>query len=666
MQLTDIYPSYKLKMQAKSKRKTHLFLSTILIFSFLFFSISVYGQTLTGLRNSFKSFNALPTDSVQISVCNQLAVRYLYNNPDSSLFFAKIALQAAKKLHLNRESVIAYNHIARTNYVTGSYFESLSYADSAQTISKKYEFKPELAVAINTRGLIYLGQDRLNESIPEFTKALLLNRQLKDSAKIAANYFNIGLAYDELRQLDSAFLNLNKALLLAKQCRDGHLQQMSLNRTGEIYYHARNYKQALYYYHSALGFADYQDDWEKGFAYSGIAQALYELKSYQQGLEYATKSFVLMKKLKADWDTERAANILSKCYAALKNYQKAYEYQTIARTYGDRILNEKKEKEINYLHLQDKKAENADLIRENEKSKQVIRNNRIVISLTVLFSLLLVSVLFFLRRNIIRKNALNRELNNRNDEIRIQKEEIQMQREELLSLNKTKDRILSVIGHDLRSPFASVRQAIELIRSGDLSEEVQKVIFEDFQRQIVLVSELIDNLLRWASSQQNGAKLTLEKICLTETTEKILALYKPAFNQKRLTVIHHNQENISIDADNNHVRIILQNIISNAIKFTPQNGTITVFYTRENDLASIHIRDNGTGMSEKKLGALFKSSGAAITERGTDMEPGTGLGLLLIKQFVKENHGYIEVKSEKDKGSEFIVYFKLSSLTANL
>jgi signal transduction histidine kinase len=660
MQLVIIYPSYQLNKQIKTKRTSHLFLLISLIVSFLFFSVPAYSQTLSELRNSFKSFQGWPTDSLQVSVCNRLAEKYLYNNSDSSIFFGKIASQAAKKLRLNRESAIAYNHIAKTYYVSGSYFESLSYADSAQTISKKYGFKPELAVSINTRGLIYLGQERLKESIPEFTKALVLNRSLKDSAKIAANYFNIGLAYDELRQLDRAFLNLNKALLVAKQCKDGHLHQMSLNRIGEIHYHARNYKQALYFYRSALGFVDYQDNWEKGFAYSGIAQALYELKRYPQARDYAIKSFVLMKELKADWDTERAANILSKCYAALKNYQKAYEYQTLARTYGDRILNEKKEKEINYLHLQDKKSENADLLRENEKSRQVIRNNRIVISLTALFSLLLIAALFFLRRNIVRKNALNIELKHRNDEVQIQKEEIQMQREELVSLNKTKDRILSVIGHDLRSPFASVRQMLELIRSGDLSEEDQEVLFEDFQRQIVLVSELIDNLLLWASSQQNGATIKFDNISLTEAADKILALYKTAFEQKKLTVIHLNPEDISIEADENHVRMILQNIISNAIKFTPRYGTVSLFYTRENNFAAIHIKDNGKGMSEKKLGALFKSSGAAITERGTDMEPGTGLGLLLIKQFVEENKGRIEATSEKDKGSEFVVYFKES------
>ncbi|TDE15603.1 tetratricopeptide repeat-containing sensor histidine kinase [Dyadobacter psychrotolerans] len=644
-------------------------LNPLLLFTILFLiqilSPTAHSQTSADLLNDFKSFKGIPTDSLQVSVSNRLADKYIYNHPDSSILFGKTALHAAKKMHLTRETAKAYNNIARTHYVSGSYFESLTYADSALNTGKKYDFKPEVATAINTRGVIYLGQNRLNEAIPEFSKALLLNEALKDSAKIAANYFNIGLAYDELGQFENAFLNLKKALLVSKLCKDGHLNQMSLNRIGEIHYHSKNYQQALRYYRAALDFKAYQDNWEKGFAYSGMAQTLYEMKQHQQALEYATKSFVLMKEVNADWDTERAANILSKCYAALENYQKAYEYQSIARAYGDSILNEKKEQEINYLHLQDKKAENLALLRENENSRQVIRNNRIVISITVLFSLLLLAALFLLRRNINRKNALNTELKHRNDEIQIQKEEIQAQREELISINKTKDRVLSVIGHDLRSPFASVRQVLDLIRSGDLDEHEQEMLFDDFQKQITLVSELIDGLLAWASSQQSGGAVNYEKISLTDTTEKILSLYKPAFDQKKQQVEHTKNENIFIEADENHVRIILQNIVSNAIKFTPQQGTVSLFYTKENDFVAIHIKDDGLGMSKKKLAELFNTSGVAISENGTDMEPGTGLGLLLIKQFVEENKGHIEVKSEIDKGSEFIVYFKASQTTAS-
>jgi signal transduction histidine kinase len=640
------------------KRTFSLLLFIAVTLSINIFSNAVYGQDLSALILRFNQFKGRPTDSTQVSVCNKLAEKFLYNNPDSSILFGKIALLAAKKLHLSMEKARAYNLIAKTYYVAGSYFESLSYTDSALTLARERDFKSEIAISINTRGLIYLGQNRFAEAIPEFSKALQMNEELKDSARIAANYFNIGLSYDEFHQFEKAFSNLEKALFIAKQCKDGHLNQMCLNRLGETYYHTKNYKKALYYFRAALGFAAYQDKWEEGFAYSGIAQVLYEMKHYPEALDYARKSFALMKKLHADWDTERAAHILSKCYAALKNYQKAYEYATLAQAYGDSIMNEKKEQEINFLHLQDKKAENLELLTENEHSRQVIRNNRIVISLTTLFSLLLLAAFFFLRRNIIRINVLNQKLKHRNTEIEQQKEEIQKQREELVSINITKDRVLSVIGHDLRSPFASVRQALELLKSGVLDKGDQEMLFENFHSQIGLVSELIDNLLAWASSQQSGQTIRYKKVNLTEATQKVISLYKYSFQQKKQHILCTFENDVFIEADENHVKIILQNILSNAIKFTPQNGTIKVFYTQENDFVAIHIQDNGMGMSGEKLAALFKSSGVEINEKGTEKEPGTGLGLLLIKQFVKENKGRIEVKSEKGKGSEFIVYFK--------
>jgi len=509
-------------MPLNTTRNYSPLLLCLIILSVPLISVTGYCHTLP---ESVKEFNRTPQDSFQVSLSNKLAEQYMYNDPDSSILFGKVALQAAKKHSINRETARAYNNIAKTYYVSGSYFESLSYSDSALALSKEHDFRSELAIAINTRGLIYLGQNRLTEAIPEFSRALLLNAQLKDSARIAANYFNIGLAYDELSRPTAAFSNLKKALHIAKQCKDGHLIQMSLNRIGEAYYHTKNYNQALFYFNSALGFTGYQDNWEKGFAYSGIAQTLYEMKRYEEALENATRSFALMKKLNAAWDTERAASILSKCYAAIQNYKEAYKYQTIARAYGDSILNEKKEQEINYLHLQEKKAENMELMRENGQSRQVIKNNRIVISLSVLFSLLLIAALDLLRRNIRRKNNLNRQLKQSNDEIGQQKEKIQEQREELIAINNTKDRVLSVIGHDLRSPFASIRYALDMIRNGELDEHDQDMLFKDFHQQISLVSELIDNLLAWASSQQNGLQVKYGTINLPEITEKALSLY---------------------------------------------------------------------------------------------------------------------------------------------
>jgi signal transduction histidine kinase/Tfp pilus assembly protein PilF len=622
------------------------------------FSYSAHSQSTKSLLPEFKKFNGIPADSNQIALTNALAEGYLYNIPDSTLVFGSISLQFAKTLDIKSEQAKAYNIIAKAHYITGSFFESLSYADSAMMLSKEIGFRAGMAQSINTRGLIYLGQERMIDAIPEFKKALAINSQLKDSARIAANYFNIGLCHDNLSEFEPAFANLKKAMQIAEACKDGHLGQMSLNRIAETHYHAGQYDQALSYFNSALVFPDYQDNWEKGFAYSGLAQTLYEMKRYQEALGHAQKSFEITTQLKAKWDIERAVRILSKCHAALGDYQQAYHYHSLGSVYRDSLINEKKEKEINYLHLREKRAENLELAEENHMSKESVKNNRIITLLTAAFSLSLIVLLFLLRRNINRKIFINKKLQQSNREIQQQKEEILAQQKDLVSLNITKDRILSVISHDLRSPVASILQALELIQSGDLDAETQAYFLKDFHRQISLVSELINDLLMWANSQHTDVKARYRKVNLTETSAAVLALYTPAIQQKQQHLTHECQDPVYIEADVDRVKIILRNIISNAIKFTPNGGEIRLFYTNENGFSAIHIQDSGRGMSEKKLSEIFKKSGRTISENGTNNEPGTGLGLLLIKQFIEENMGHIEVQSQEGKGCKFTIYFK--------
>ncbi|WP_238381709.1 sensor histidine kinase [Mucilaginibacter pedocola] len=155
-----------------------------------------------------------------------------------------------------------------------------------------------------------------------------------------------------------------------------------------------------------------------------------------------------------------------------------------------------------------------------------------------------------------------------------------------------------------------------------------------------------------------GLKLSFEKIDLTEAVAEVVSVFAYFSKNKDQQINHLPAGPVFIQADLSHVRIILQNIIGNAIKFTQHNGTIDVFYTEASGLYAVHIKDNGVGMSEEKLSKLFKVSGKAISEQGTDKEAGTGLGLMLIKQFTEENGGHMEVRSVEGKGSEFIIYFK--------
>lgn len=627
-------------------------------------SISLYaeGQTpaaalLAQLKNA-RAKTGFSRDTNSVVLLNTLAEKYFYNNPDSALLFAKEALKLSKSQQFDKGAATAQNNIARAYYIQGSYFPSLSASDEAMAISQKIGYKKGIGASYNNKGLIYLAQDRMYDAISEFEKSLSFGEMLKDSTRIASNNFNIGSCYDEIKQFDKAFVHLKKSMAIAEKVKDWHIIQMILNRMGETYYHSGNYPQALKYYKLALNYKPYQDNWEKGFAYSGQGQTYYAMGRYQEAVIHTEKGLALSLSLKAGWDIQRAYNILAQSYAATGDYKNAYTSEVNAKRYADSLFTEAKEKEINYRHLQEKKAENLKLVKENQISKQSINLNRLLIALVSLFALSLVIILFVIMRSSEHKSALNKELLASNAAIAMQKEEITSQREALVAVNETKDQVFSVIGHDLRSPFASILQALELIRYGDLDEEEQHTVFEDFYKQVTLVTGMINNLLVWANSQQMGGKLSLEEIDLIAMMNEVLSVFGFFSKNKNQQVSHTSNRPIRIQADPSHVRIILQNVVGNAIKFTPQNGLIEVFYTETPGMHALHIKDNGVGMSAGKLDKLFKVTGKAISEQGTDKEAGTGLGLMLIKQFTEENGGHMEVNSQPNLGSEFIIYFK--------
>lgn len=614
--------------------------------------------SLLSQLKSARANTGYATDTNSVVLLNSVAEKCFYNNPDSALLLAKEALKLSKTQQFEKGAAAAQNNIARAYYILGSYFPSLSASDEAMAISQKIGYKKGIGASYNNKGLIYLAQDRVHDAITEFEKSLTYAELLKDSIRIASNNFNIGLCYDEIKQFDKAFIYLKKGMAIAEKVKDWHINQMIFNRMGETYYHSGNYPQALKYYSLALNYKLYQDNWEKGFAYSGLGQTCYAMGRYREAVANTEKGLALSLSLKAGWDVQRAYNILAKSYAATGDYKNAFTSEVNSKRYADSLFTEAKEIEINYRHLQEKKAENLKLVKENQISKQSINLNRLLIALVSLFALSLVIILFVIIRSSEHKSALNRELMASNAAIALQKEEISRQSEALVAINQTKDQVFSVIGHDLRSPFASILQALELIRYGDLDEEEQHSVFEDFYKQVTLVTGMINNLLIWANSQQMGGKLSLEEIDLVAMVNEVLSVFGFFSKNKNQQVFHAATDDIRIQADPSHVRIILQNVVGNAIKFTPQNGIIEVFYTEAPGMHAVHIKDNGVGMSAEKLNKLFKVTGRAISEKGTDKEAGTGLGLMLIKQFTEENGGHMEVNSQPNLGSEFIIYFK--------
>ncbi|MFP4065094.1 MAG: response regulator [Bacteroidales bacterium] len=240
------------------------------------------------------------------------------------------------------------------------------------------------------------------------------------------------------------------------------------------------------------------------------------------------------------------------------------------------------------------------------------------------------------------------------------KRQVREQAEEIRKINLTKDRLYSVIAHDIKSPFSNISMLISSLAEGYLeagTEEYDEIL-QSINSSTQETYRLLENLLQWTRSQTGDLHQSPEPLNLGEIIESTCRLLHPQANKKQVNLECHGDKTLIIKADRNMMQSILHNLISNAIKFTKEGGRVSVSTHREESQAVIRVKDNGVGIPKENLQKLFQDKGQ-LTTRGTSDEKGSGLGLLLVKNFVQKNNGSIEAESVVDEGSTFTVKFPL-------
>ncbi|TLP70680.1 PAS domain S-box protein [Maribacter sp. ACAM166] len=234
---------------------------------------------------------------------------------------------------------------------------------------------------------------------------------------------------------------------------------------------------------------------------------------------------------------------------------------------------------------------------------------------------------------------------------------------QLRELNATKDKFFSIIAHDLRSPFNSILGFSEL-----LIEHVKKYDDEEIEKYLGIINSstqstlvLLDNLLNWANSQTGQVNFKPETVVLSSIIQPIFELLNSSAKNKSLALNYVQSEEIEVFADLNMIKTVLRNLISNAIKFTTSKGKINVYPVQYDKFVEIAVSDNGVGMNEETQNKLFNLE-TNKTTLGTAKEKGSGLGLILCKEFVEKHGGKIWVESELGKGSKFKFTLPLNKL----
>ncbi len=236
-------------------------------------------------------------------------------------------------------------------------------------------------------------------------------------------------------------------------------------------------------------------------------------------------------------------------------------------------------------------------------------------------------------------------------EVQLRTNKIQQQNLQLEEVNNVKDKLFSVVSHDIKGPLSSLHLALTLAKSGALSSEEFQELSAGLEVRLTQTSEFIDNLLQWAKLQMRGETFEPDRLDLCELARESVRLLDPECKQKGITLRNNLEGTLDAFADLNMMRSVLRNLLTNAIKFTKPDGAITINAYRVDNRIIISVSDTGVGIPSSNRTRLFTLT--SITTAGTHQEKGTGLGLILCKEFVEKNGGKIWFETEEGVGTTF-------------
>lgn len=636
-------------------------------------------------------------DSFRVMYMADLAQYSIYYNTVEAADYANRALDLADSLDSDFLRIYGLQAYANTLTVQGLYMQSLDLNKKAYAI-KEIENLPEYkGLIINNLGDCYMELDDYENAYKYFQEALKFSRKEEDSLLEAISMFNVGRVYKIQSNYTKALEYIYSSKLLSEKIGDtegaaysdyelgiiSHLQgesEQAINflkasieisdslgiqelqaqaiiEIADIKEEQNDLIEAIQYYYQALNINE-QFGNQKGIAEANLGLGKLQIK--MKSLESASSSLhqgLAISKALEDKDLEaKYYEALSMLYETKGQLKISLDYYRTFKNKSDSVFSKENNMQVALMETQfDSEKKDKEIAQFKEsKARQDVVLEREKLENTLLFGgfIFVLVVSIFLTFNIRNKKKINNQL-------REQKDEIQQKNKQLGKLNRVKDKFFSIISHDLKAPFQSLSGVLELMSMNALSDKEIKSLFKDLKIKFDGTNDLLENLLNWAKMQMKETSYEPNTLKLQEAINNELQVIQ-GFKAKNIELENKVDSLNKVYADINMLRLVVRNLVNNAIKFTNQKGKIEILSEDMGDFVCISVKDNGVGISKENLSKIFNTE-KTFTTPGTELEKGTGLGLSLCKEFVEMNGGKIWVESKEGNGSTFKFTLKKAS-----
>lgn len=624
------------------------------IFSPVLLMMMIYSASYAQKGNA----KTIPADTnslrIYIDKLNKDADELYVRCPDSARKTAEQALLLSEKIKYNKgigESFLSLGHV----YWSQSYYPiSLFYLKSALTYIPKNE-NILLASCYNAIGRTYMELKNFKEA----ERNIELSGKYVDHDILlqGKNYSEQALLYTRTKDYDKALTASLKALAFDRTVKDNGEINIIYTRLGSIYKFKNQMSKAAAYNDSAFRMSFKTGNKRlRAKMYIEYADVYNQLKRYDQAIAFAQKGVVLSDSIGLMDGISGAYRAMMFAFEQKRDlgnaliYQKKYSQALDKLNTADKIRNA--ELIQNYFALNARLNEIAVMEQKAREDKARISFQNFII-ITLIISLLVVLLALYITwYNYKQKKQLSNKLRRQHEALLVQKDLIEGQSANLAAVNKLKDKLLAVIGHDLRTPFANLRNIIGLFEDNSLDLEDMHGLMRKMEPVIKGGELTLNNLLEWAGSQIRGINVSPAAIDINLIGDEMTQTYNYQLLQKNIKFQNVAITGHCVKADEKHIKVVIGNLISNAIKFTDDNGTITLSSTVANTDLVISINDTGKGIAGDQLTKLFNLN-SHFTQSGTMGEVGTGIGLFLCKELVEFNGGRLWVTSVLNQGSTF-------------
>ncbi|MBX2964006.1 MAG: tetratricopeptide repeat protein [Cyclobacteriaceae bacterium] len=597
------------------------------------------------------------SNSHKVDLLNELSNRYLAYQPQKSKHYAQEALELAQTINYKSGEITALNRLGEYEFRQGNYAKAVEFVTHSLKLAEKSGDHAQVAAAYRVLGNINtFGFKRFDQALQYQQRAYEFYKKLNDKRNIASYCGNITWIYGTTgKNLEEGHKLADLGIHLSDSLGDLQLLSYNFNSKGLLFMKQNRLDSALTYFLNSNQVGQQSND-HAVIAYnkSLIGEIHLQKRAFREAITWFSQALNESKELNLREVLKESYGGLARGYEGLNDYKKAYEYQLLYDDLSSTILNWEITQKTLITELEFAEEKREAKIAELELANARARTEKIIYTIlsgVIIASLLIITLLVM--KNNRQRTETNRLLQEKNNEIALQNER-------LTTTNAIKDKLFSIISHDLRTPLASLKGLLGMALRKDISEDEFKDIIPKLNNLVITTNETLENLFQWSQSQMNGWSHQPVKVNVNELADRCVQLFIQSAKTKDITLENKIHALQPVIADENQLELILRNLLNNAIKFTNKGGSIKLEAINKRDTLEIRISDTGIGMPEDQVKTLFNEQEVQTT-RGTIGEKGTGLGLKLCKEMVELNGGSIFVESSPGRGTTFTVQFKTNS-----